>query len=318
MREAGLASSPLLLRATDPSEPRIGARGVEDLSLPMLLHFNHAISHTQLDGKDFWLDATIPYRTCAGVPFSDAGAEAVIVGPDGASRVKLPGTRPEDNALNEDLRITFNERGGGEIEQILALSGRPAEMGRALFATPGRRDLVLRSLGGKAYGNVRAARIDEYDADTNADADTVNITGRLIVLDYAREQDNTLRIDIPKMYLRDDLKKGGALPDVLAAYAPYSARTHELMLPLCFRLHRTVSLTWPAGWTPRNLPPVRELNYPFASLKVRTELLGRTLTTELLVEWKTNRIATADYADFRSLCAAADAFDNFTLILEKP
>ena len=313
--EAGIAGWPVLVRAIDPQE-KVSGRGNEDLTLPILNHFNHCISQVHMEKRSLFLDGTISYRTPEGIHYTIAGAKAVVVGPDGAERVTLPSHTAESNLWSDRTRITIEENGGASLSQKLEARGNVALYMRAYFSNPSACNMVMGRIAQRSFGPIRNAEASFEDKGVGPDA--VRLTSQVRIRKYAQPDGNRLRVSLPKVWLRGKLGKGGAIPGELVDFTRYSTRLHDLVLPMVFCIKREITLAWPQEWRLATaLNPV-DLDTPFGTLKVSYKRVGTTLTITHLLQVKEARIRAEDYPAFRRFCILADRFDKNQLILEKP
>lgn len=314
-RELGLEAWPVLLFATDPSE-RVAGRGEEDLTLPILRHFNHCISLVRVDGKDVFLDPTITYRDVEGIHFTSSGAKAVVVTPEGARRVTLPKQTGAENAWDETLRLNVNDSGSAALESQLEGTGNVALYLRAYFGRPFARNEVMRRVASRHYSEAIGAQATL--TQDGLGPDRVGLGAIVRLRDYARREGEQVRLRVPPAWLRGTPGDNGAIPADLGHYARYSMREHDVVLPMAFRVKRDIAISWPAEWTLTNQLEDARIELPFGRLIVTHEQVGSTLTMHYELAIDQPRIPVEHYADFRRLCTTADRIDATELIMETP
>ncbi len=322
-RQVGLDAWPVLLEATDPTEA-IAGRAKEDLTLPLLAHFNHCIAMVKADGRTFFLDGTVSYRTIDSIPITDAGADAVVITPNQAIRVRIPDNRPVDNLWADEISLTIDTNGYADITQDLTGSGRVAVYLRAYFQVPEkiperfRRlswERMIRRVSGRVYGPVRSA-VAEFITQESP-PDQVRLKSRVRVRQFAKQEPGRMLIPLPRAFLRGELGRNGALPGRMAVFAAHSTRQYDLVLPMAFRIQRNISITWPANWRLSNTLPERRINGDFGTFTVQAKTEGNSMEITYLLEVRQTVIPLAAYGEFRRMCILADQTDNMTLILEK-
>lgn len=314
-RELGLDAWPVLIYATDSSQLAAG-RGKEDLTLPLLNHFNHCISMIHVDGERLFLDGTVLYRTIDSIPMNDAGGEALIVRPDGGERVRLPDTTPERLRWEEETELTPAADGIVDMRQDAVASGHAAVYMRAWFGNPRAWDHVIRALGRQHFGTVSAGTVEDFDA-TGAGADQTRLQYRLRLRDLAHPDERSLRLPLPGVLVAGDVTKGFPFPGAWMEFAPVSRRGTDLVLPATYSLRRTIRILRPDGYILRNkLHDIRE-EHPFGSLSVTYAEVGGTLTITYDFTILQRRIPTAAYPAFRRMLHAADRLSHMELLLEK-
>ncbi|MCA8940727.1 MAG: transglutaminase domain-containing protein, partial [Planctomycetes bacterium] len=89
LREAGVKAYPVIIHL----EPM---RGNEKVGPAAPFHFNHAIAYVEFsDGSGQFLDGTARYSAYDEFPSYDAGAEVVVVKPEGGVRMQVPQFDPK-------------------------------------------------------------------------------------------------------------------------------------------------------------------------------------------------------------------------------
>ncbi len=313
-RELGLEAWPVLVRAVHPQDNNSG-RSEEDLTLPLLSHFNHCISGIVVDGETLYLDPTLSYRTIDSRPFMNAGAEATIIRPDGGERIQLPPHDPERNRWDGTLAVSLDDEGRAEMTQTVTGTGQVAVFLRAWFKRRFNWDGALKHLATRHYGRIGATTVETVDVEAGPDA--VAMSGRLLVPEYARSQGERMVLRVPTIFLRGEFGRSGALPESFSQYCPHSARDTELVLPTLFRVKRAISLKWPAGYRLRNALRDIDEEHPFGTLQVRFRDEGGVLTVDYDLRFTRLSIPPEDYPAFRRFCLLADRLEATDLFLEK-
>ncbi len=314
-REAGLEAWPVLLRATDPSELAAG-RGSEDLTLPILAHFNHCIAMVVAGGKRYYLDGTIQFHTIDALPFTDAGAEAIIVRPEGAERVSLPPHTPQMNAWDQDLTLKIDDKGATDFEDDFRASGQGAAYLRSWFRNPQTWDNVLRNVSTQRYGRV-AAQVVEDVGEVADKPNTMSFKGRVRIADFVKPVPQGLTFRIPAPLIAGEFGKTGGVPEEFSAFARTSARSLDVVLPTLFSVKRKIRIEWPDGWALSDQLDNQEMKTAFGTLKVSYNINGNLLEIDYDAELTRQRITVAEYKEFRRFCAAADRLPKFTFTLVK-
>ncbi|GHS93817.1 hypothetical protein FACS1894107_12670 [Planctomycetales bacterium] len=336
-RALGLTAYPVLIYATDADE----GRGNEDLTLPLLGHFNHCISVVELDGQKLFLDGTMDFRALGSVPFSIQGAQAVIVRADGAEITATAPYRAANNVWHENTMLTLEPSGDAEMEVDFSGRGQTAFFLRAWFRDENTWDDVLKIIAGEKYGHVAAGVVnnvavdmaeatDTSDADTgiadtsdadakvasgaDAAADAASLDGRLRLRNYAKEAANSVLCRVPAPLLAGKFCYDGATPaSWTEAFAPHSRRDCDVVLPALLTIRRTVVINFPETWELTNALNPLTVTEKFGSLKV--SFIADTDSLEITYELRLTaaRIAAADYPAFRRFCLAADKLTRWDL-----
>lgn len=316
-RAAGLEAWPVLVRATGWEN----GRGREDLSLPMLNHFNHCISLVMLDGKPQFLDGTMHNRTLSALPFTDVGARAVVVRPSGGELVSTPEYRPDDNVWKENASLALEDGGTADYAFNLTGRGQTSVLLRGWFDNDQTWDQVLRSLGREHYGPVSAAVVDSVQIRQIEDElppDETRLNGRLRLREYGRVSGREMTVRVPAPLLNGKFGYDGALPARMADYALYSQRETPLALPALFAAERVIRVEFPEDWELLDTLIPENLEFPFGSLRAEISGRGNIVEIRTAVTLKQTRVEPADYAAFRRFCLAADRLNALDLHFRLP
>ncbi|MBN2710833.1 MAG: DUF3857 domain-containing protein [Planctomycetes bacterium] len=314
-RELGFEAWPVLVFATDPGDP-VPGRGKEDLTLPMLGHFNHCISKVITPERTYILDGTISYRTPEGTHYTTCGGKAVVVAENGSEMITIPPQTSGSNLWDEKCTVVIEPNGGAEFTQSLLAKGNPALHLRAYFRNPAVRNLVMRKIADRYYGPSKNAEV-VFD-DVNAGSDAVSLSGRFRVGDYCKTDGDMIEINLPKVWLQGELQKGGAIPgDLFDTYARYSTRSNDIILPMVFAVRRHLTITWPADWEMVGTIEPVNIETEFGVCRINFSKIGSSMTINSAIELKKPRINKADYPEFRRMCILADRIASTTLTLEK-
>jgi tetratricopeptide (TPR) repeat protein len=312
---AGLTAYPLLLRACDQNE----GRGHEDLTLPLLAHFNHCISVLEIAGEKVFADGTMNYHTLDNLPFTIVGAAAVIVRPDGAEVTVTPPPTPEDHTWHEQGFLQVDEKGTADYAFVTRGRGQTAVLLRAWFRNEKTWDEVLKALGGERYGKISAATVNDIVDQTSAEAeaalvpDEMRFDARLRLRDYAPRQNHTAEVVIPAPLLAGKFFADGAVPRHLFDYARFSRRDSAVVLPALFTVTRVLKVEYPETWALVGLPEPVTLSHPFGELAVHFTRNGNTLEINYTLKMKQTTVAPEAYAAFRNFCLVADRLSELRL-----
>ncbi len=307
LKIAGIDAWPMLLRSTQ-SDNVVKGRGLEDFSLPLLSHFNHCISYTELDGKPYYLDGTMMYRTIDSNPSTNAGATAVIIREDGAEMTSTPPYSGDSNRWIDYTGIGLNAEGTADIDFTIATTGESSMYLRAWFNNSQTWDNVLKAVCSERYGHVSAVVVEEFGSNEELDKDEEMLKGRVRIRDYAKKDGrNTITFNIPKPLLSRDGNNGGAFPSEFSVYTTTSRRSTDLILPTLYKIERHLKIEWPAGWELyEKIPKDVKIDAPFGRLSINFEKINNILKLDYILDFKKIRITSNEYPEFRKFCLKAD------------
>ncbi len=157
---AGVTAYPVLIRLADSSEPR----GREDITLPMPHHFNHAIAYIEYaDGKGQFVDGTATFNGFEELPGSDAGANVVIVRPEGGVQTQVPIPKAAENSTRENVALEFLGNGKLKLTIKLTAKGDRASYLRAIYLQSGTRATQLESQWTRHKAGAKVTKVEAND-----------------------------------------------------------------------------------------------------------------------------------------------------------
>jgi tetratricopeptide (TPR) repeat protein/transglutaminase-like putative cysteine protease len=156
--EVGIEAWPVLINGTRQ-------RPKEDLSLPLVSHFNHCIAYVPGVDGGLFIDGTAEDHGVRQLPEMDRGAEIVVVRDDGAERHRIPWNSPDELAVVESSTVSIRDDGSAAIEQRSTFTGGYGTMVRDSFEVESKRaEMIERMLSGRFPGlEVREVRTSDLD-----------------------------------------------------------------------------------------------------------------------------------------------------------
>lgn len=297
--EVGVPCHPVLVFAD-------ALRSRDDLTLPLVQHFNHAIAWLPPhDGRPgMFLDGTATWHPTDTLPDMDQGATVLIVDRGRAELREVPWTTPAHNLDRVDTTLELAADGSARLVREHAPRGNEAVGLRAMLATePARRREVVERELVRTFG---AATLLELHAPERPDP----------------EAPVTLRCEarLPEAGQRSEsswLLPSTWADDALLALAASAERTRPLLLGVPRGEHHTLRYRLPAGWRAGELPPPAEHRTAFGSFAMTWSQQGDTIVVDRRLELGAPRIDPADYAAFRRFAAAVQAADGQRVLLQR-
>ena len=296
--EIGVPCHPVLIFA-DP------LRTTDDLTLPMVQHFNHCIAwlppHHGQPGR--FLDGTAVWHPTDTLPDMDQGAQVLIVDQGKAELKFVPVTTPEQNVLASEHTIALRADGGAQLTTREAPRGNRAVELRMMLATePARRAevverMLVQRLGKLTLGNVDAAAPASPEAPVTmaASAELSEIGQR-----------TATAWQLPSAWTDDEL----------LALAADDQRTRPLLLGVPSGDSQRVRYLLPRGWRAGELPAPVELQTPFARFTMRWSQQGSEVVVDRQLQLLVPRLAPGDHAAFRDFASAVRAADAKLVLLQ--
>ncbi|MFN0060267.1 MAG: DUF3857 domain-containing protein [Planctomycetota bacterium] len=300
--EIGIDANVVLINA-------VGQRSREDLSLPLMSHFNHCIAYLPngLENSPIFLDGTAERHGAQELPTMDRGATVLVVDSARARVEQIPWNNPADQSVEQRDRIELRPDGSALGEHEISATGDIASRLRADFEIVGERTLVLeRALGRRFPGS----RVTEVTTSDLKDLDAaVRVRFRTEIPDFLDRSTNPNRLPaFVDFYER--LRN-------LNALASREARDQDLLLGAPRRSQLRVELLLPAGYEISHLPKPLELTTPQAVFDFRATQDDRTLRIEQTLETRGPRVAAREYPLFRDLVERAGALLDERILLRK-
>ena len=303
---AGIRAFPVLIHATDD-------RWEEDLSIPIIQHFNHCIAHVpgSPERPPLYLDGTATRHAVDELPGMDRGAQVLIVGEGMGQIERVAWNRPEESLMDEELQVSIEPDGSAKLSLRARARGDLAAHVRALFEVPGRRRVELeRMLGARFAGAV-------VEKESFSD-----------LADRSKPVEFEAAFRVPAFTSR--APEGEVVPPIedffgiarqIGHLGGLDERRHDLILGSPARSALRAVFHLPPGSRTKSAPADREIAGRFGRLSLKHER-GRdgdraTLTVNLLLETTAPRVARADYAEFRRLAAAVARLKDEKMVLEK-
>lgn len=314
-REYGLNALPVLARLRDS---RFAPLGADDLSLPLLEHFNHSLALVETDhGGDVLLDASNPYRPPGVMPSQLAGSPGMAIGRDGARAIVIPDDGVAGCVWSENADLVLDEDGSVLWEQKVSGTGTAAETLRMRFRNPDTRQGMwtsfLASLG--AVPTAAQADFSEFSS-TPASA---SFEGRARLRQMATMADDRAILELPPLpgAVRQGAQ-GFAFPLSLDDLARQGTREQDLLLPHGFKVTRGIRITYPEEWRLANAPVSFRHSRPFGAIGLAVDSTPGHLVLDFSFEMPGHVITAEDFPDFRDMAALAKRWLQPQLVWEKP
>ncbi|MGQ9591210.1 MAG: DUF3857 domain-containing protein, partial [Planctomycetota bacterium] len=300
--EAGIRAWPVIIRA----ESR---RGEEDLTLPMVNHFNHCISYVpDVPGLgELYLDGTAQFHALEELPGMDRGASVLVVRDDGGAIQRIPWNRPEEFSHAEDVTVILREDLGARVQVRARPAGEYAASVREGLEIAAQRRIELERAYGSRYAG--AAVKDLSFSDLSNLKEPVSFSVEIEVPRFLEETSAGLR----PAAVEDFFWTGRQIRDV----ASLERRTYDILLGNPRRSVLRVSYVLPRGLRLKSLPPEHDLASRFGKLRVTYREEGEAVRSEREIELTAPRIPISDYAEFREFAATVNRLEDERILLER-
>lgn len=277
-----IAATPVLVSAS--------LRGEFADLLPSPLDFDHVIARVQLDGSDYWLDATRSHQTGELTNRQSLGlSQGLLLAADTTQLVPLPSVYDSERVVARDTIRFATFAGDPTLESRLTLRGDLAENLRETLAKQSLRQLAAQMSVPylKTYPKARASADMQVEASTDDDA--VTLVQHFVIAEFWRlpEQHGTL--------------SGAAVPYAVvdALNIPHTETRHQpLALPFPGIIRYLIVVEYPED-VYRQPPSVR-FEDGDAHLTLRERVQGTARRVEYSSELQINadQVRAADWPAF--------------------
>jgi tetratricopeptide (TPR) repeat protein len=314
LNDMGITAYPVLIYAEE-------SKGKDDLTLPMVEHFNHCISYVSLEnGQELWLDGTAVFNAMGTVPAADTDSKVVVLNETGGVIKEIPPLSPADNSRREMNTVRIDKKGNARLNIKLLLKGERAGEIRYYFFNPAKRNLLMERMLGALYGgtevtSVKTSRLEELETPAS-------VTVEANIPKFAQAKEDTPERPADSLSAGKDLSFKAVLfppsrlgrdsaiaPQGLSGLAALSERKFDLLLPINrFPYEDSIrnEFILPLDAQVKSIPENVELATKFGTFKITYEITPaanagdneRIVFTEK-VTLKTRRISAKDYKEFR-------------------
>ncbi|MEC8894904.1 MAG: DUF3857 domain-containing protein, partial [Planctomycetota bacterium] len=286
------------------------SRGEEDLSLPMVNHFNHCITYLPPAGDrpELYLDGTASFHSVEELPSMDRGAQVLIVRDDGELVQQIPWNKPKDLSVDEEWDIALAADGSAEITIGMKAKGDFAVFLRRSYELDAQRKTLLEKTLGRKFAGAKVLS-QEFSNLSNLD-ENVSMEIRFRAPSFANSSPEEITFS-----LVDDFFGSVGNLGVLGAL---EKRENDVVLgnPRSSRLKATYRL--PAGIKLKSTPESRDIDTRFGRFRLGVDSSkAGVLMLERLFEMKKNRVPLSEYQEFRKLAASVDQLSNEKIVLRK-
>lgn len=281
-------------------------RGLEDITLPMPGHFNHAIALIEFsDGTSQFVDGTATYNGFDELPAADAGASVIVVRPEGGQRASVPVPNPQADTLHDEASAEILDSGTLRLRVTRTGTGDSASGVRAAYQRPGDRKRQLEQEWSEHFPGATVSDITVGELANLRVAPWIKFTVDLPAAVEVKQGHTSFR-------LAPDPRKWGQ-----SQFASLTARKTDLLLPTPYTKSSTWTLALPAGATAKALP--EDLRQETANIRVAVSASVKDGKLVIHREYAVlgGTVKAAEYPTWRKTLLAFDRAEAATITLRK-
>ncbi|MEM7262210.1 MAG: DUF3857 domain-containing protein [Planctomycetota bacterium] len=299
--EVGIEAHPVLIYG-DRARPQ------EDLTLPLVHHFNHCIAYIETsDGKGLFVDGTAEHHSVNQLPLMDRGAKVLIVREEGGELADVPWNRPDEQSVTERARVRVAADGSAKIEQHDALTGDYAVSIRGGLEIEGQRRRRLEQLFASRYPGVTVDKVETSELGDLSDPVWLRI--ELTVPDYVNESGDGLALPPIRDLFQSISTVSGTATKV--------ERAHDLVLgnPTASQLEVRIEL--PPGYEVSHVPDAVTHSAAGVEVSFSHERDGNTLVLRREIQRSQPRVDAKSYSKYRNLVEQVEQLGNERIRLRR-
>jgi tetratricopeptide (TPR) repeat protein len=295
--EIGVEAWPVLIHAD-------ALRTNDDLTLPLVGHFNHCISWLPASGErgELFLDGTAIYHDPSTVPSMDQGAQVCIVQGERSRLARVPVTTAEANVLRRTASLTLARNGDAAVEiEVQATANRAVPVRQELGNEPARARTKLERILGDWFGRFELRESTSSALDDLAEP--VRWTARGTATGFLPPRGGVVLL--PATLVQSPLSQA----------TRSTQRAAPLLLGIPEGETERLRYALPDGFVPDPLPPPIHLDTPFGRYEQRWTADGDAVVVERSLYRTVARVPAAEYPEFREFVDAIETADRRTLAL---
>ena len=295
LRSLDIDASPALLMTRNV--------GVLDTTIVAPSSMNHMIVLAETADGEHWVDPTAGAFTMGGLPWSNRGLPALVLGEDGCGFRSVPAASRGHNVVRTDIHAEIDNEGKltGEIAQEylgdLAISGKA-------FGRTASHEEIKRFL---------ESRLDQFCPDGTVidwDYNTDRADGRCsFVMEF--EAEGSVKRCGDRMIIDGTVFGTAGFGEAL----PQRERRNPVELEQLVLVKQSVSVKLPAGWLVESLPAAVSEQCGFGSFQRSLSEEGDILSSDCGFELARTRMMAKEYDDFREFVNGIERWNREPVIL---
>jgi hypothetical protein len=236
------------------------------------------------------------------LPYTDQGAQVLVVGPDGGRFVQIPKATAEENRGEQRFEAQVAGSGDGTLLVRYVHRGQFAPYFRELAETPGRFKSLLQEQAAKRFPGAELTRLNHASP---------NEPGPMwIEAEYKVPALAAVSGD------RRALASAPQTLDLARRYLSGGARKHDLEVWFPWARSTEVAYHLDPAWRPVSLPEEAEIKEEFASFRRQVSVEGQTVRIRDAFVFSSQRVSKDLYEKFSEFCHKVDALLDQKALLQ--
>ncbi len=297
LRAAGIDARIALVRTSD--------NGENDMSIPWIGIFNHAVCYVHLEGG-FFLDGTASFSGFREIPENDFGVQALVMSNDGYRIMEVRSPIFESNIVLINNDVIIDAKGSARITRhFIKKGGMFAPHARYALNNPAGMLKSIAQYWNKAYpgSTVSDLKIIESNVDK-----PVEYSYQVMIPAFAKTIENEMAF------------KSIMVPsEEFQSFGQTKTRKYALNIGAPRIIQEKTRFILPSGYEPVTLPE----NKKFGTKLYNTEIFSKYTKAENIIEffyisqWDSNKIFPSAYEEFRKLLRFNSNAENGKIFLRK-
>jgi len=298
LAEIGVRAFPVMIRLD-------GTRTREDLTLPLINHFNHAIAWVAGEGDEagFFLDGTAQFHPMEALPDADRGATVVIVDAVGCTIERIPYDRGDKNMSFTSNEVALSADGSAVIAVESRAIGTNEAGVRSQFLNPGKRTSQFKDRYGSVFGEIDVGRIAFSDVeDLN---EPVSYSLEVRAADILIESGSGYQL------------RSVFFPFQLGQVVSLETREWDLLLGAPSGSQSRIVYTLPEGFVAETLPDDVKIESPYCTFSLDYTNAEGAVIIERTLLLEAPRVPVEDYPLFRDICREIEKAEEGLIHIRK-
>ncbi len=303
LREVGIASYPVLIYGT-------GNRGAEDLTLPLINHFNHCITYIPSDAgrSSFFLDGTAAHHRLEELPSMDRGARVLVVTPEGGQIQDVPWNKPGSLGLSEETVVSIDSDLSARFRTRVEISGDYAVYVRGAFEIEAQRKTELEKIFSRRFASCTVE--GQEFSDLRSLDQPVSFSVDVVVPRFVVEAPEGLALRSEKDFFGTSSQ--------LAAVGALEKRIFDVLVGNPRRSVLRTVYELPKDLKVKSLPDAQRRQTRFGSLSIEyTAKAPNRVVVRREIEITAARVDTGDYSEFREFASVLKQLEDARVLLER-